>query len=260
MIEGIPKVSVLIICYNQEKVISRAIESLLEQREYIYEICISDDCSIDNTWEVINDYDNRVPGLFKIQRHAKNVGIFENIESTWGMPSGDLIYNLSGDDECGVGWLKHVIDYIVDNNIDYIQERVCIYGDYECRYPTGDIFVYRNDAIQQEINPLRLAIRGLICNRSAVYSKAVLDSFVKVSLKKSHVAELALDIQLQLFTDVAYYLSYVGNIYYTRIGVSANLSKEILVDREGILQYAKGETKCYVISKIYLDNGKGIGV
>ena len=237
MIECIPKISVLVICYNQERVISRAIDSLLAQKDYIYEICVSDDCSKDKTWDILQEYSRQFPGLFVLNRNEPNAGIFENIEKTWTMPTGDLIYSLSGDDECGEDWFRNVIEYIQSNNIDYKSELLCIYGDYQCVYPSGDSFVFRNNLVTSGISSVSLALRGLIGNRSAVYSKAVLDKFVNVSKGKSHIAESAQDRQLQLFTQKVYYIPSVGNVYYTQIGVSNNMSKELLDERKAIPQY-----------------------
>ncbi len=226
MLEGIPKISVLVITYKQEELIKRAINSLLKQRDYIYEICVSDDCSPDGTWEVLQQYDKQYPGLFKLQRHPQNVGIFENLESTWSMPSGDMIYRLAGDDECGDGWFKTVVDFIRENKIDYKNRRVCIYGNYQCIYPNGDTTIRRNDAVLTGVSPFRLSFRHLIDNRSTCYSKAILDNFQKVSQGRSYVVETAQDIQLQIYSEDNYYIPYVGNIYYTRIGVSVNMNKD----------------------------------
>lgn len=238
MIDGIPKISVLVICYNQENVISRAIDSLLAQKDYIYEICVSDDCSKDRTWDILQEYSRQYPGLFVLNRNEPNVGIFENIEKTWTMPTGDLVYRLAGDDECASGWFKLVTEFIGSKKIDYKNELFCIYGDYQCIYPSEDTFIFRNNLVTSTDSHVSLALRGLIGNRSAVYSKKVLNRFVNVSKQKSHVAESAQDRQLQLFTQKAYYIPAVGNIYYSRIGVSHNMSKELLDERRGISQYA----------------------
>lgn len=58
-----PKISALVICYKQEKLIKRAIDSLLNQKEYLYEICVSDDGSPDKTWEVLQEYAVQHPGF-----------------------------------------------------------------------------------------------------------------------------------------------------------------------------------------------------
>ena len=53
------KVSVVITCYNLEKYITRAIHSCINQSlpEQFYEIIVVDDCSTDNSWERINEFD-----------------------------------------------------------------------------------------------------------------------------------------------------------------------------------------------------------
>lgn len=239
MIEGIPKISVIIITYKQQELIKRAIDSLLIQKDYIYEICVSDDCSPDNTWEVLQDYDKQNPGLFKLQRHNPNVGIFENIESTWALPSGDLVYMMAGDDECGSGWMRTIVDFIKDNHIDFKNERVCIYGDYKCVYPNGDTMVCRNNLVGKDIDKVYLSLRTVIGNRSTCFSKDILHLFKKVSRGRSHIAETAVDIQLPLFSERFYYIPQVGNIYYANIGVSRSTSSDTyFTERQEITPYA----------------------
>jgi glycosyltransferase involved in cell wall biosynthesis len=238
MIDNIPRISVRVITYNQEDTISRAIESLLSQKDYIYEICVSDDCSKDRTWEILQDYSRKHPNLFKLNRNEPNLGMFENIEKTWDMASGDVICCLAGDDECGAGWLEKVIGFIQDNKLDYKNDAFCIYGDYIALYPNQDNYIYSNRLVTKH-NALKLGIRGLIGNRSCCYSSAVLKKFVRVSKGKSYVAEPAQDRQVQMFADRNYYIPYVGNIYYARIGVSMHFTKKDKEEREERLLYLK---------------------
>ena len=243
MIDGIPRISVRIITYKQEELIKRAINSLLAQKDYIYEICVSDDCSPDSTWEVLQQYDREYPGLFKLNRNEHNLGIFENIEKSWTMPTGDVVCSLAGDDEFGPGWLKQVVTFIKDNKIDYRNELFCIYGDYKCVYPNGDSFIFKNDAIKTGVDPLRLSIRGIIGNRSACYSRRILQKYEKVSQGRSYIPESAQDRQLQLFTEKSYYIPYVGNIYYTQIGVNVHFNAKTQEEREYVEEYAQSFIK-----------------
>ena len=243
MIANIPRISVSIITYNQEKVISRAIESLLAQREYIYEICVSDDCSTDGTWNVVNDYSQKYPGLFKLNRNAVNVGIFENIEKTWEMPTGDLLYRLAGDDECGKDWFKTVVDFINLHKIPYKEELFCIYGDYEGIDPMGGKVIHKNAMVTSGCNMMSLSLRGIVGNRSACFSTNVLKKYFKVSQGRSHIAESAIDRQLQLFSEKSYYIPKVGNIYHTGIGVSTRItSNSLFEERKQINPYM---IKCF---------------
>ena len=102
--------------------------SLLCQ-EHLYEICVSDDCSSDRTWEILNEYSSRYPGLFKLNRNDPNLGIFANEEKTWEMPTGDIIYRIAGDDMCCEGYFKAVVDFISEKGI-----RSRTYSATESRY------------------------------------------------------------------------------------------------------------------------------
>ena len=237
MKKSIPKISVYIITYNQEDVIRRTLDSVISQLDYVYEICISDDHSTDKTWEIVEEYSSRFPGLFKLNRNETNLGIFENTEKVWTMPSGDIVHDLAGDDCVGEGWFKNVVDYININNIDYKNEYFCIYGDYKCIYPNGDTVVYSNKLINKHINPLSLALQEQICNRSSCYSIKILKNFSNVSQGKSHIAENVQDRQLQIFTEKSYYIPRIGNIYYTNIGISAHENDDIKKERAQIIPY-----------------------
>ena len=61
-----PLVSYCIVSYNAEKFIQEAIESALNQDYYPMEIIISDDCSTDNTYEVIKNVTSEYKGDKKI--------------------------------------------------------------------------------------------------------------------------------------------------------------------------------------------------
>lgn len=238
MTAELPRISVLVVCYKQEELIKRALNSLLAQRDYLYEICVSDDCSPDRTWEVLLDYDKQYPGLFKLNRNNQNVGPFENIEHTWTMPTGDVIYRLAGDDECGDGWFKTVLEYIQKYKIDYHNELFCIYGDYESRMPDGNRVVHKNDLAVSSANQFSLALRGIVGNRSACYSINILKKFFKVSQGRSHIAESAIDRQLQLFCKKNYYIPKIGNIYYSGIGESTKITDDkTFIERKQVNPY-----------------------
>lgn len=242
MIEGIPKISVLVITYKQEDIVGRTLDSLIEQRDYLYEICVSDDCSPDGTWDVLLDYQKRYPDLIKLHRQNPNVGIFENTVYSWTMPSGDVINEIAGDDTTPEGWYKAVVEYILHNNIDWKNDLFCVYGDYKCIYPNGDTIVHKQNAISKYDDAFRLALRGIINGRGCCYSKLILDKFKNFSQGRSHIAENAQDRQLQFFTEKNYYIPQVSNVYYSFIGVSTHIDEEKKKERMQIWPYS---IKCF---------------
>lgn len=239
MIEGIPKISIMVITYKQEGIVGRTLDSLVAQKDYLYEICISDDCSPDGTWDVLMSYKKQYPDLIKLHRQEQNVGIFENTEFSWSMPSGDVINEIAGDDTTPDGWYKRVVDFIMKNDIDYKNELFCIYGDFRAVYPNGDSIVFSQKAIDQRPDDaLRLAIRGIITGRGCCYSANILRQFEHVSQGRSHIAEMAQDRQLQCFSKKNYYIPYLANVYYSGIGVSVHIEEDTINERQQIFSYA----------------------
>lgn len=235
----IPKISVRVITYNQEKFIGRALDSILIQKEYVYEIIIIDDCSTDNNWGVIQNYAKQYPNLIQPLQNEVNIGIMKNTEKRWRLPlEGDVCYDLSGDDEVGPGWFKQVLDFIEEKKIDYKNELFCIYGNSKCIYPNGDSYTFKNKYIQKNISPLKLYERGLINNRATCYSKKILEKFKEVSQGRSLIAENAQDAQLHIFSEKTYYLPFIGNIYHTNVGVSANRSDKTFSEYESTMIFA----------------------
>jgi glycosyltransferase involved in cell wall biosynthesis len=224
-----PKHTVIVITYNQENLISRSLDSLLCQKEYIFEIIIADDCSSDNTWEVIKRYQKLYPVIIKPYRNEKNLGIFGNIESTWTKPTGDIIWYLSGDDIYCDGLFAEANKLIKKNNCDYINEAFTLYFDYKSINPQGIEKVYRNNLVER-YNPISLKIRQLICNRTTGVSRNVFDKFYPVKKDIGIMADGLIDIQTQLFSQKNYYKSFVGSVYYTNIGISSITEKNEMLD------------------------------
>lgn len=237
-----PRISVLVITYKQEDIIGRTLDAIIAQHDYIYEICVSDDCSPDGTWQILQMYQQKYPKLIKIHRNNPNLGIFENIEKVRTMPTGEVVTMVAGDDLPGEGWYKRVAEFIKEKGIDCQNELFCIYGDYKCIYPNGDSVVHKHSSVAKVDNAFRLALRGFINGRGCCYSRKILDKFKKVSQGKSHIAENAQDRQLQIFSEKNYYIPMVGNVYYAKRGISVHLNDNLKKERMQIWPYS---IKCF---------------
>ena len=98
MNDFLPKVSVMIITYNQEDLIAETIESVISQDYENLEIIVADDASTDRTVEIISDYVKRYPGKVVPVFNQKNLGITGNSNSAFFACTGELIAVLGGDD------------------------------------------------------------------------------------------------------------------------------------------------------------------
>ncbi len=93
-----PQISVSIVNYNFEKYIGLCIESILNQTLLPSEIIITDDCSSDRSWEIIEAYKNKFPTLIKAVRQPENKGPYYNGTLGYKMASGDYLSAIDGDD------------------------------------------------------------------------------------------------------------------------------------------------------------------
>lgn len=93
------KVSVVLITYNHENYIRQAIESILFQEfKGELEIIIADDCSTDQTLNIIKQYERFSHYKFKYLYNESNLGITKNYQRALKVCEGDYIAILEGDD------------------------------------------------------------------------------------------------------------------------------------------------------------------
>ncbi len=93
------EVSVCIITYNHASFISKAIESVMEQKfPYDYEVLIYDDCSDDGTSEIVREYGEKYPDRIKFLIQKSNVGPLRNWEQLQNAAKGKFIAYMEGDD------------------------------------------------------------------------------------------------------------------------------------------------------------------
>lgn len=92
-------VSVAVITYNLQKYLPPLLDSILEQKtSFRYEIVVDDDCSPDNSREILRDYDRRYPGVFVLSFRNENVKASKNLHGVMRQCRGKYIALLEGDD------------------------------------------------------------------------------------------------------------------------------------------------------------------
>jgi glycosyltransferase involved in cell wall biosynthesis len=115
-----PMVSVVTIAYNVSKYIAECIESVLNQKtDYTVELVIGEDCSTDNTREIVLEYQKKYPNVVKVVLNEKNIGLTPNCVSTHNACTGKYIALLDGDDYwTDTDKLQRQISFL-EQNIDY---------------------------------------------------------------------------------------------------------------------------------------------
>lgn len=92
-------ISVIIVTYNQQDSIGRAIDSvLMQQCSEPVEVVVADDASVDDTPNVCREYACRYPDKVRFIRNEQNKGLVDNYYDTLLECRGDLIADCAGDD------------------------------------------------------------------------------------------------------------------------------------------------------------------
>lgn len=108
-------VSIIVSCYNHEKYVSDCLKSIIAQSYSEIEVLIIDDCSVDNSFEVITSYKplliDRCVNV-TILRNNKNQGLTKNLNKLIKMSKGEFIKIVASDDyllpNCIESFIKHI--------------------------------------------------------------------------------------------------------------------------------------------------------
>ncbi|MEM3585173.1 MAG: glycosyltransferase family 2 protein [Candidatus Woesearchaeota archaeon] len=120
-----PLLSICIPTYNRASLLESAIKSILSQvTPKLYkkiEICISDNCSTDNTTAVVKRLQKESKIRIRYHKNRMNCGADYNYMKVIEMAKGEYCWYLSSDDEIERGGVKKVLDEINKNkNIDLL--------------------------------------------------------------------------------------------------------------------------------------------
>lgn len=90
-----PLITVITVAYNSALYIRETIKSVLNQTYKNIEYIIGDDGSSDNTWSIINEFDNP---LIRKYRNESNIGEYPNRNKALHLATGAYLIFIDGDD------------------------------------------------------------------------------------------------------------------------------------------------------------------
>jgi len=171
------KVSVLIMTYNHEKYISETIQGvLLQKTNFDYDVVIGEDCSTDNTREIILKYKQLYPNVIKMLLHKKNIGAMANQLAVLSECTGKYIAICEGDDYWSDSQkLQKQVDFL-DNNPECSLVCHSIMDDIGSRLNTRQIVDVNRYLTNEEI----IIARGMITpTLSIVFRRKHLENLPK---------------------------------------------------------------------------------
>lgn len=190
MNDFLPKVSVMIITYNQEDLIAETIESVISQDYENLEIVVSDDASTDRTVEVINDYVKRYPGKVIPVFNQKNLGITGNSNSAFFACTGELIAVLGGDDLFLPGKISAQVKLFEKTEVVLSYHSVEIF-----LHQTGEVLFTTNTTPNEDLN-----------DAYDIISKGGIPGASSVMVRRSACPDHGFDPQFPVVSDWIFYI------------------------------------------------------
>ena len=103
--------------YNDEKRVSKSIESILNQTFQDFEFLILDDCSTDNTYEICNYYAKKNQKI-KLMKNHQNLGLTKSLNLLISESNYELIARQDSDDESFKQRLEIQLKIMEKHNLD----------------------------------------------------------------------------------------------------------------------------------------------
>ncbi len=116
------KISMVIPCYNSEKTIKTVVHNIIAifmSTGYDYEIVLVNDCSPDNTWQIIRalvNNDNRIKGINLSKNAGQQAAIMAGLRET----TGDLIMSCDDDGQTPIENIPEMVRLLEEKNYDCV--------------------------------------------------------------------------------------------------------------------------------------------
>ncbi len=214
--------SVHLITYNNQNHIEATLESIINQKvDFIYEIVVGDDCSTDNTLEIISQYKNRYPELFKIKKNDSQLGILKNFKATLDRCAGDYVFDIAGDDFLKNKYALQKMVSILrnDNNLGFVDSgfdklyedsgRIMHFANKKTLESSKDL--YKEQLLLGRINPI-----GICFNKKHLYQFVDFDTYLKTEITIEDypiLVDLAMNTNFETINESLHTYRIHGNSY-----------------------------------------------
>ena len=110
-------VSVVVPSYNHATFLEKRLDSILSQTYPNFEVIILDDCSTDNSMDILYKYRNdpRVSSI--IQNESNSGSPFAQWKNGLALCKGDLVWIAESDDACADTFLDELVDFYQKNDL-----------------------------------------------------------------------------------------------------------------------------------------------
>lgn len=106
------KVSIIVPNYNHSAFLAERLNTIYNQAYQNFEVILLDDCSIDNSVEILREYEQLYPDKTQLVVNESNSGgVFHQWKKGLEIASGDLIWIAESDDYCSENFLETLVPF-----------------------------------------------------------------------------------------------------------------------------------------------------
>jgi len=185
-----PAISVVMPVYNSEKYVAQAIESILNQNFSDFEFLIIDDCSADNSLQIIEYYKNS-DSRIRLMTNETNLGNYPARQKAMKMARGKYICVMDSDDVAMPERLIKQFEFM-EQNLDYVATGAFIHF----LRPDGSTMPFTR-ALNEKECKVRL-LGDNVCTHPTVImrSETLLKHKIQYNLQYQYAADYDLMLQL----------------------------------------------------------------
>ncbi|MEE3427355.1 MAG: glycosyltransferase [Ruminococcus sp.] len=191
MAETYGKVSVIMAVYNCEDTVADAIDSILNQTYSDIELVICEDCSADNTYQVVKQYADKYNDKIILIRNEKNSKLPASLNHCLKYATGKYIARMDGDDISYPDRIERQVSYLVEHpDIDLVGTGMAVFD--------GEKIVGQNTS-PEHVDKYNLVHKTCFCHATILTYKYVYDKLGGYSLEPRAVRVEDVDLWFRFF-------------------------------------------------------------
>lgn len=248
------KISIIIPTYNRAKKVKRCVNSIINQITLEDEIIIVDDCSTDNTIEVLKKINNKYSNII-IEKNDKNRGVSYSRNKGLEIATKDLILFLDSDDMCTNNMIQIYSTINSETEADIICSGLIYKNENSEEDERKVIYKFNGLCTEKERileNLLEYETKGLLyspCNK--LYVKEIIDkNNIKFNVNTSNMEDYEFNCQYIKYCNSVYFLN-EGLYYYMNSNETSLSSKYVknLYERYNVIKNMRNEMYAKIMDK-----------
>jgi len=199
-----PKLSLITLCYNQAPFLLERIRSIRAQTFQDFEWIVIDDCSTDESSEILRQELQGNPRLKRLIIHERNQGVHLSFNEALALCEGEYIHHAAGDDTCEPWLLEEELDVLEANQgVGFVHSAYRVI-DFEGRV-VKEVYPAPHSYVQAGVEEFkRLIWSNFICSPSVTFRLDYYKAIGGIDDDWIYASDWELWLRFASYYDIAY--------------------------------------------------------